>query len=56
MTKSRQIPKKWDKSYFLVEQVKVAMVNTMQLNKAAAASRWLIDPSSWGLVSNVTTH
>ena len=42
------------KSYFLVE-LKVAMVNTMQLNKAAAASRWLIDPSFWGLVSNVTT-
>ena len=56
MTKSNRISKKWDKSYFLVEQVKVAMVNTMQLNKAAAASRWLIDPSFWGLVSNVTTH
>ena len=56
MTKSSRIPKKWDKSHFLVEQVKVAMVNTMQLNKAAAASRWLIDPSSWGLVSNVTTN
>jgi hypothetical protein len=56
MTKSNRILKKWDKSYFLVEQVKVAMVNTMQLNKAAAASRWLIDPSSWGLVSNVTTN
>ena len=54
MTKSSRIPKKWDKSYFLVE-LKVAMVNTMQLNKAAAASRWLIDPSFWGLVSNVTT-
>ena len=32
----------------------VALVNTMQPNKAA--SRWLIDPSFWGLVSNVTTH
>ena len=42
------------KSYFLVDQVKVALANAMQLNKAA--SRWLIDPSSWGLVSNVTTH
>ena len=54
MTKSSRIPKKWDKSYFLVEQLKVAMVNTMQPN--TAASRWLIDPSFWGLVSNVTTH
>ena len=53
MTKSRRTPQKWDKSYFLVEQVKVAMVNTMQPTKAA--SRWLIDYSFWGLVSNVTT-
>jgi len=54
MTKSNRMSKKWDKSYFLVEQVKVALVDTMQPNKAA--SRWLIDPSFWGLVSNVTTH
>jgi hypothetical protein len=54
MTKSNRISKKWGKSYFLVEQVKVALVNTIQPNKAA--SRWLIDPSFWRLVSNVTTH
>ena len=54
MTKSNRISKKWDKSYFLVEQVKVALVDTMQPNKAA--SRWLIDPSFWGLVSILTTQ
>jgi len=54
MTKSNRISKKWAKSYFLVDQVKVALVTTIQPNKAA--SRWLIDPSFWGLVSNVTTN
>jgi hypothetical protein len=54
MNKSNRISKKWDKSHFLVEQVKVALVNTIQPNKAT--SSWLIDPSFWGLVSNVTTH
>ena len=34
----------------------VALVNTMQPSTAAALCRWLIDPSFWGLVSNVTTH
>ena len=54
MTKSNRTSKKWDKSYFLVDQVKVALAKVMQPNKAA--SRWLIDPSFWGLVSNVTTN
>jgi len=56
MNKSRRIPKKWGKSHFLVEQVKAALVNTMQPNTAAALCRWLIDPSFWGLVSKVTTQ
>lgn len=34
----------------------VALVNTMTPSTAAALCRWLIDPSFWGLVSNVTTH
>ena len=34
----------------------VALVNTMQPSTAAALCRWLIDPSFWGLVSNVTQH
>jgi len=34
----------------------VALVSTMQPSTAAALCRWLIDPSFWGLVSNVTTH
>ena len=34
----------------------VALVNTLQPSTAAALCRWLIDPSFWGLVSNVTTH
>ena len=54
MTKSNRIPKKWDKSYFLVQQVKVALANIIQ--PKTATSRWLIDPSFWSLVSNVTTH
>lgn len=33
-----------------------ALINTMQPNTAAALCRWLIDPSFWGLVINVTTH
>jgi hypothetical protein len=42
------------KSHFLVKQVKVELVNTMQPNTAVTASRWLIDPSFWGLSSNYT--
>jgi hypothetical protein len=34
----------------------VALVNTLQPSTAAALCRWLIDPSFWGLVSNVTQH
>ena len=34
----------------------VALVNTMQPSTATALCRWLIDPSFWGLVSNVTRH
>ena len=34
----------------------IALVNTMTPSTAAALCRWLIDPSFWGLVSNVTTH
>ena len=34
----------------------VALVNTMQSSTAAALCRWLIDPSFWGLVSNITQH
>ena len=34
----------------------VALVNTMQPSTAAALCRWLIDPSFWGLVSNVIQH
>jgi len=34
----------------------VALVNTMTPSTAAALCRWVIDPSFWGLVSNVTTH
>jgi hypothetical protein len=34
----------------------VALVNTMQPSTAAAMCRWLIDPSFWGLASNVTQH
>jgi len=56
MNKSRRIPKKWDKSHFLVKQVKVALVNTMQPNTPAALCRCLIDPSFWGLVTKTTTH
>lgn len=33
-----------------------ALVNTMQPSTAAALCRWLIGPSFWGLVSNVTSH
>jgi hypothetical protein len=56
MTKSRPIPEKWDKSYFLVEQVKVELVNTVQPNTAVTTSLWLIDPSFGGLSSNKTFH
>ena len=34
----------------------IALVNTLQPSTAAALCRWLIDPSFWGLVSNVTQH
>ena len=34
----------------------VALVHTLQPRTAAALCRWLIDPSFWGLVSNVTQH
>ena len=34
----------------------VALVNTLQPSTAAALCRWLIDPSFWGLVSNITQH
>ena len=34
----------------------LALVNAMQPSTAAALCRWLIDPSFWGLVSNVTQH
>ena len=34
----------------------VELVSTMQPSTAAALCRWLIDPSFWGLVSNVTLH
>ena len=37
-----------------IEQVE--LVSTMQPSTAAALCRWLIDPSFWGLVSNVTQH
>jgi len=56
MTKSNRVLKKWDKSYFLVEQVKVELVDTMQTNTAVTTSLWLIDPSFGGLSSNKTFH
>ena len=33
-----------------------ALVHTMQPSTAAALCRWLVDPSFWSLVSNVTQH
>ena len=34
----------------------IALVSTMQPSTAAALCRWLVDPSFWGLVINVTRH
>lgn len=56
MTKSNRALKKWDKTHFLVEQVKVELVNTVQPNTAVTTSLWLIDPSFGGLSSNKTFH
>ncbi len=56
MTKSNLAPKKWDKSHFLVEQVKVELVNTVKPNTAVTKSLWLIDPSFWSPSSNKTFH
>lgn len=56
MTTSNRALKKWDKSHFLVEQVKVELVNTMQLSTEARAFRWLIDPAFWGLSSTNTSY
>ena len=54
MTTSNRALKKWDKSHFLVEQVKVELVSNMQPNTSVTASRLLIDPAFWGLSSTNT--